>query len=59
MNPMNHHAIVMTLGLLTDAKVWSQQPALILKGRLSKNAMTLSIDLSIRNSKVVSPQQKE
>ena len=55
--PLNHHTIVMTLGLLLDAWVFSQQPALIFEDQLSKNAITVSIDWSITNSKVVSPQQ--
>jgi len=58
MYPLNHHTIMITLGLLTDAKVSSEHLALILEDRLSKNATTLRIDLSARNSKVVSPQQK-
>ena len=57
--PLNHHTMMRTLRCLSDAKVSSKQPALILADCLSKNATTSSIDLSIRNSKVVSPQQKE
>ena len=42
-----------------DSKVLSQQPALILEEQWSKSAMTPTIDVSIRNSTVVSPLQKE
>ena len=58
-NPLYHQTIVMTLGLRTDAKVSSQQPALILEDHLSKTATIPSIDFSIRYSKFMWPQQTE